>query len=81
MKRQRDWKNAVAANSEEVLRWPDLHAMVKLSRNTVRKLEKEGRFPKRVQLTDYSVGWLRSDVLNWLGDLRKSSIPSVSRSA
>lgn len=79
MKQPRDWRNAVAATPEEVLRWPDLHAMVKLSRNTVRKLEKEGRFPKRFPLTDYSVGWRRSDVLAWIASLGKS--PASARTA
>ena len=66
-------------SDEEILRWSDVHRIVKLSRNTVRKLERAGQFPKRFQLTDYSVGWLRSEVAAWMAG--KATRPAASRIA
>jgi len=37
-----------------------------LSRSTVWRLEREGKFPKRIQLSPNCVGWKKSDVLDWL---------------
>ena len=37
-----------------------------LSRSTVWRLEKQGQFPKRVQLSPNCVGWRKSEVLDWL---------------
>lgn len=73
------WTEPRAYHEEEVLRWADVHRMVKLSRNTVRKLEKAGQFPKRFPLTDYSVGWRKSDVLAWIAAL--GSKPAAARTA
>lgn len=40
-----------------VLRWKDVHVMVKLSRSTVYRLEKRGDFPAQIQLSPNGVGW------------------------
>lgn len=60
------WVEPRVFQEEEILRWSDVAGLVKLSRNTVRKLEKHGQFPLRFPLTDYSVGWLKSDVVAWM---------------
>jgi len=60
----------MSAPTDEILRWPDVHRIVKICRNTVRKMEREGRFPPRRALTDYSVGWLRSEVSEWVAGRR-----------
>src|SRR5581483_3398844 len=39
------------------LRLPDLMRLVRLSRATIYQLERAGRFPKRVQISDNAVGW------------------------
>jgi prophage regulatory protein len=36
-----------------------------LSRTTRWRLERAGRFPKRRQLSDNSIGWLLSEVIEW----------------
>ncbi|MFZ4858132.1 MAG: helix-turn-helix transcriptional regulator [Desulfuromonadaceae bacterium] len=33
---------------------------------TIYKLEKEGTFPKRKQLSEKRVGWLHTEVLDWI---------------
>lgn len=78
---KRDWTQPPNVDQDEILRWSDVHRLVKLSRNTVRKLEKIGEFPKRFQLTDYSVGWLKSDVDEWIASRRAARKPADSRIA
>ena len=34
----------------------------------LRKLEKEGKFPERVQIGEHRVGWVLSEVLEWIED-------------
>ena len=40
--------------------------MAGLSRTTIWRLEKSGDFPKRRQLSPRRVGWVESEVANWL---------------
>ena len=50
-------------------RWNDLRAFVHFSRETLRKREIEGRFPKRVQLgSARSVGWKNRELHRWIAD-------------
>lgn len=43
--------------------------LVGLSAFTIDKLEKEGKFPKRVQITEGRVGWRYTDILDWSKNL------------
>lgn len=38
---------------------------VGLSRSSIWRLEREGKFPKRRQVSAQRVGWLRSEVTEW----------------
>jgi prophage regulatory protein len=51
---------------EQVLRWVELKEKIRLSRSTVWRMEKAGKFPKRRQISPNSVGWLSSEVDQWL---------------
>jgi len=66
---------------DEILRWREVRAIVKLSRTTVTKLEKLGRFPMHYHLTDYAVGWRRSDVEAFVAGRRKFAPYREARSA
>jgi prophage regulatory protein len=48
------------------LRDPDVFALTKLSKSTRWRLERDGKFPKRRQLSAKAVGWLASEVEAWL---------------
>jgi prophage regulatory protein len=53
--------------SEQFLRWKAVSLKTGLSRPTIWRAVREGRFPKPVQLTSPSaVGWLASEVDNWI---------------
>jgi prophage regulatory protein len=49
-----------------ILSKKDLRALVLYSPAHIDRLEKAGRFPKRVQLGPCRVGWVESEVLEWL---------------
>ena len=49
-----------------ILSKKDLRALVLYSPAHIDRLEKAGRFPKRVQLGPCRVGWIENEVLAWL---------------
>lgn len=50
---------------KEILRPRDLPAFTGLSRTTIWRLERDGKFPKRVRLSAGAVGYRRSEVEAW----------------
>ena len=48
------------------LREPEVYAVTKLSKSTRWRLERDGKFPKRRQLSANTVGWLASEINDWL---------------
>lgn len=60
--------NAMEMKKERVIRKPELIAMVGLSDPTIWRLEKVGKFPRRLRLGGNSCGWLESEVSDWLRD-------------
>ena len=49
-----------------LLRSYELLAIVPYSANHIRRLEAAGKFPKRVQIGDNRVAWVRAEVEQWL---------------
>jgi prophage regulatory protein len=41
-------------------------SITSLSRTRRWELEKEGKFPKRIKLSERAVAWLMSDLMNWI---------------
>jgi prophage regulatory protein len=52
----------------KLLRLPEVVALTGLSRMTLWRLERAGRFPARRRLGANSVAWLDSDVESWMID-------------
>ena len=50
----------------KILRWPDVHNATGLSRSTVWRLIRAGKFPASVKITDHATGWRQSDIEAWL---------------
>jgi prophage regulatory protein len=48
------------------IRWPLVKSFVPLSRVTIWRLERKGKFPAHIQLGEASVGWKSDEVLAWL---------------
>ena len=53
-------------NHQRVIRKPELLGRLGLSDPTVWRLEKAGRFPRRIQLGGNSVGWFADEIDQWL---------------
>lgn len=59
------------------LRWPTVHQVSGLSRVTVWRMERDGKFPRRRQISANSVGWLHSEVQEWVNS-REQVTPMAS---
>lgn len=51
---------------DRIIRKPEVRERSGLSDATIWRLEQHGEFPRRRQLGPGSVGWLESEVENWL---------------
>ena len=50
----------------QVLRLPQVCKMTGLCRSSIYQMEAEKRFPRRIKIGSRSVGWIESEVQNWL---------------
>lgn len=50
----------------KIIRKKELFNLIGLSDTTVWRLERKGKFPKRLRLGAKSVGWRYTDVLSWI---------------
>jgi len=62
-----------------ILRKPELLGRIGLSDVTIWRWEKEGKFPKRLQLGGNSVGWLESEVDNWFESKKQTRLTAESK--
>jgi prophage regulatory protein len=56
----------IMSSSRKVLRLPGVQGITGLGRSTLYKAIKEGAFPPSIALGKRAVGWLESDVQEWL---------------
>ena len=63
--------------TQSILRWPDVKKLTGLSRSTVFRFEREGTFPRRLQLGANSVGWSAEAISAWLA-ARAPASPAAS---
>jgi len=61
--------------SRRILRLPNVLDRTGLSRSTVYQWISEGRFPKPVSLGARAVGWVESDIEEWISRQIESSRP------
>ena len=55
-----------------IMRLSEVKMVTGLSKTTIYRFEKEGRFPSRISLGKRSVGWIEDDVQNFLMSLRNA---------
>ena len=56
-----------------VLRRPEVEERVGLARSTLYKLIGLGKFPEPIRLGTNSVGWLESDIEEWLASRQRGT--------
>lgn len=49
-----------------------------LSRSTIWRMERDGQFPKRRQVSPSRIGWLSSEINEWLDNLGRNAVGSDS---
>ena len=59
--------------NDQILRYKAVSDTTGLSRTTLWRLERDGRFPHRRQISTNAVGWLRSEVDEWIAARRPAS--------
>lgn len=62
--------NLSSTNLDEVMLWPEVHAVVKLARVTFWRHERAGIAPKRRRLGKSRVCWLRSEIMEYVKNLQ-----------
>ncbi|MGD9107590.1 MAG: AlpA family phage regulatory protein [Gammaproteobacteria bacterium] len=50
----------------QLLRFPEVRKITGLSRSTIFRLERNGKFPKRKQISTQAVGWLLEEINKWI---------------
>lgn len=58
--------NTTQGRKVQILRRPEVESLTGLSCSTIYRLMDKGEFPRAVRLSANSVGWLESDLLQWL---------------
>ena len=56
-----------------IIRLNEVKAVTGLSKTTIYRFEKEGRFPSRVSIGERSVGWFEDDIEGFLMSLKAQS--------
>ena len=51
----------------QILNVKDVSLITKLSRVTIWRLEKEGKFPPRIKISQKRIGWRKDEVTKWIG--------------
>ena len=61
--------NTFQSNTEDrILRWPELRRKVGYCRTNVYYLTEKGEFPPSIKLGGRAVGWLESEINQWIQD-------------
>ena len=51
---------------QKILRLPNVKALTGLSRSTIYLLMSEGSFPKKIDLRGRAIGWVSSEINQWI---------------
>ena len=60
-----------------ILKTNEVVKIIGLSKVTIWRMERSGTFPKRINLSDRRVGWVESEILEWI-DSRPKGICAES---
>ena len=53
-------------NPERIVRAKELQELTGLSRTTIWRMERDGKFPSRIPLSGSSVGWRYTELMDWM---------------
>jgi prophage regulatory protein len=55
-------------NNKNIIKLYQVQEITTLSRATIYRLIKQGKFPKQIKLSERSSGWIEKEVLGYLDD-------------
>ncbi|WP_064601611.1 helix-turn-helix transcriptional regulator [Photobacterium sp. J15] len=61
----------VSNSSDRFVREKERQQITQISRSTAWRLEQEGKFPARRQIGGRAVGWLHSELMDWVNNQPK----------
>ena len=61
---------------DRILRLPQVLELTGLSRISIWRMQKAGRFPKCFRLGDRAVGWKQSEIEVWMENLERGNAPA-----
>jgi len=64
--------------NKTILRRPQVESKVGLGRSAIYRLIQLGRFPKPVKLTEKSVGWIESEIDQWIDERQRADVMEVA---
>ena len=53
-------------NDNRIIRLRELKTLIGLSTTTIWRKEKENTFPKRRKISKRAVGWMHSEIIQWI---------------
>jgi prophage regulatory protein len=60
--------NMATEQTTVILRLPELRKRIGLGRSSIYALVKQGSFPRPIPLSRRAVGWLQSDIEQWIAE-------------
>ncbi len=64
--------------SDRFLREPEVQHITGLSRTTRWRLQRDGKFPRRRQISTNAVGWLASEIDAWIAERTAPAEPEAA---
>lgn len=64
--------------NQNILRRPQVENKTGLGRSSIYRLIQLGQFPKPIKLTERSVGWLESEIDNWIQSRQRADVMEVA---
>lgn len=58
----------VLSTTPELILADEMAQLIPYSQNHLRRLEAQGRFPKRIRIGANRVAWLREEIENWINE-------------
>ena len=60
--------SGVLVMKQKIIKLPEVVTNTKLSRPTIYRLIKEGKFPKQIKLSERSSGWIEQEVTDYINN-------------
>ena len=58
----------------KILRWKDILIITGLSQSTISRKIRAGKFPRAFNISDRAVGWISTDVEDWIQSHRQQIV-------